>query len=148
MTIAVLPASAHSRLAPLVFASAIFTSAALVFMVEPMVAKMILPLLGGSPAVWNTCMAFFQMALLIGYLYAHLLQRYLPAKMQVAVHLIVLAAAALLLPVKVTALFGTAPVGAPVGWLLGVLFLSIGAPFAALSATAPLLQTWYARALH
>jgi SAM-dependent methyltransferase len=131
----------------MVFASAIFTSAALVFMVEPMVAKMILPLLGGSPAVWNTCMAFFQVALLIGYLYAHLLQRYLPAKMQVAVHLIVLAAAALLLPVKVTALFGAAPVGAPVGWLLGVLFFSIGAPFAALSATAPLLQTWYARAL-
>jgi len=147
MTIAALHAPAHTRLVPMVFAGTIFTSAALVFMVEPMVAKMILPQLGGSPAVWNTCMAFFQIALLAGYLYAHLLQQFLPAKIQALAHLIVLVAAALLLPVTVTGAFGAAPVGAPVGWLLTVLLVSIGLPFAALSATAPLLQAWYARAL-
>ncbi len=112
-----------------------------------MVAKMILPLLGGSPAVWNTCMAFFQIALLMGYLYAHLLQRFLPAKIQVVAHLFLLAAAALFLPLKITGLLSAPPVGAPVGWLLGVLVVSIGVPFAALSATAPLLQAWYGGAL-
>jgi predicted O-methyltransferase YrrM len=147
MSIAALHAPAHPRLAPMVFAATIFTSAALVFMVEPMVAKMILPLLGGSPAVWNTCMAFFQIALLAGYLYAHLLQRFLPAKVQALAHLCLLVGVALFLPVTVTGSFGAAPVGAPVGWLLGVLLVSIGVPFAALSATAPLLQAWYGRAL-
>ena len=148
MSVAAVPASTRTRLAPVIFAGAIFTSAALVFLVEPMVAKMILPLLGGSPAVWNACMAFFQAALLVGYGYAHLLQRFLPTRMQIIVHLTVLATASLVLPVSVTGLFGAPAVGSPVLWLLGVLLISLGAPFAALSATAPLLQAWYARALH
>jgi hypothetical protein len=148
MTDTALRLPARSRLLPTAFAAAIFISAALVFTVEPMVAKMILPLLGGSPAVWNVCMAFFQAALLAGYGYAHLLQRLLPARIQIMVHLGVLAAAALFLPVDVTGLFGAPTVGAPVWWLLGVLLLSVGPPFAALSATAPLLQAWYAKALY
>ena len=72
------PPSAAVRAAPLLFALAIFTSAALVFMVEPMIAKLVLPKLGGSPAVWNTSMVFFQLALLGGYAYAHLIQRSSP----------------------------------------------------------------------
>jgi spermidine synthase len=146
MTAAAIPDTAPARIAPAIFAGAIFTSAALVFMVEPMIAKMILPLLGGSPTVWNTAMAFFQAALLAGYTYAHLLQRFAPARWCAPIHLCVLAVAALFLPVHVTALFGAPPVGAPILWLLGVLAVSIGAPFAALSATAPLLQAWYAKA--
>jgi hypothetical protein len=108
-----------------------------------MIAKMILPLLGGSPAVWNTSMMFFQTALLAGYAYAHGLQRLLPVRAQIVVHLTLLAASALVLPVSVSGLLGPPPVDNPVWWLLGVLTLSIGAPFATLSSTAPLLQAWY-----
>jgi spermidine synthase len=127
------------------FAGAIFTSAMLVFSVQPMIAKMILPQLGGSPAVWNASMAFFQAALLCGYAYAHLLQRLPSLRSQVLVHMTVLALAAVVLPLKVTGVLGEAPATAPVPWLLGVLALSVGAPFAALSATAPLAQAWFAR---
>jgi hypothetical protein len=73
MTVASLPLAEQRNWATPLFAGTMFASAALVFMVEPLIAKMILPQLGGSPAVWNTCMAFFQTALLAGYLYAHLL---------------------------------------------------------------------------
>jgi SAM-dependent methyltransferase len=146
MTVASLPIAPPRQWTTPLFASAMFASAALVFMVEPLIAKMILPQLGGSPAVWNTCMAFFQLALLAGYLYAHLLQRVRSIGLQVVVHLVLLAAAAIALPLGVTGTFGPPPVGAPVMWLLRVLFVSIGAPFAVLSATAPLLQCWYARA--
>lgn len=145
MTIA-LPADArpHGGTRTL-FAGAIFISAALVFALEPMIAKMILPLLGGSPAVWNTSMLFFQVALLIGYLYAHLLQRFLAVRQQIACHLLVLAASALSLPLSVSNAFGPPPAAAPVWWLLGVLLASIGAPFTALSATTPLLQAWFVK---
>lgn len=125
------------------FGGAVFVSAALVFALEPMIAKMILPQLGGSPAVWNTSMMFFQIALLAGYAYAHGLQRLVPPRAQIAAHLSIVAMSALVLPVAVNAGFGPPPVDNPVWWLLGVLLLSIGAPFATLSATAPLLQAWY-----
>src|ERR1700722_10603064 len=117
---------ARSRLLPGIFAGAIFTSAALVFTVEPMVAKMVLPLLGGSPAVWNVCMAFFQAMLLAGYGYAHLLQRLLPVRAQIIAHLAMLAAAALFIPIAVTARLGAPPIENPVGWLLAVLLVSVG----------------------
>src|ERR1700744_260429 len=102
-----------------------------------------LPQLGGSPAVWNTSMMFFQAALLAGYAYAHGLQRLLPVRAQIVTHLTILAVSALVLPVSVSGLLGPPPVDNPVWWLLGVLSVSIGAPFAALSSTAPLLQAWY-----
>ncbi len=127
------------------FALTVFCSAALVFVVEPMIARLVLPLLGGSAAVWNTSLAFFQIALLAGYLYAHLLQRLGSVRVQLGVHLVVLLIAAVVLPLKVSGLFGEPPVGEPALWLLGVLAVSIGAPFAALSATAPLVQAWHAR---
>lgn len=131
--------------APLMFGITVFASAALIFLVEPMIAKLVLPTLGGSPMVWNTCMAFFQGALLIGYAYAHLLQRIKSLKTQVIVHAVVLIAAALVLPLEVSKVFGQ-PGELPAAlWLVSVLAVTLGAPFAALSATAPLAQAWYAR---
>ncbi|MGW8706657.1 spermidine synthase [Brevundimonas sp. NPDC055814] len=139
---------AHRRIdaiTPAAFAVAVFTSASLVFVVQPMTTKLVLPLLGGSPSVWNTAMVFFQAALLAGYLYAHLLQRIPSIRLQATIHLSLLAAAALFLPLSITQVLGDPDPSAPIGWLLGALALSVGAPFAVLSATAPLLQAWYAR---
>ena len=129
------------------FALTAFVSASLVFTVEPMIARLVLPLLGGSAAVWNTSLAFFQAALLVGYVYAHLLQRLRRIEAQIIVHLAVLLAAGVALPLHVTTLLGGPSSSQPALWLVGVLAVSIGAPFAALSATAPLVQAWYARAV-
>ncbi|MGQ0534043.1 MAG: spermidine synthase, partial [Caulobacteraceae bacterium] len=133
------------RVAAPVFAFALFSSAALIFVLQPMFARMVTPLLGGSPQVWNTSMAFFQAALLIGYLYAHLLARVKDLRIQAALHGAVLLAAWFVLPVHVSTALGEPSSEHPVWWLIGVLALSVGAPFAAASATAPLLQAWYAR---
>lgn len=130
---------------PMLFVLAAFTGAALIFFVQPMVAKLVLPLLGGSPAVWNTSMAFFQAALLAGYGYAHLLQRLPTVRAQALVHIAVLVVAGLILPLRITTLLGEPSSTMPALWLVGVLVVSIGAPFAALSATAPLVQAWHAR---
>ncbi len=133
------------RIAAPVFALALFSSAALIFVLQPLFARLVTPLLGGSPQVWNTSMAFFQAALLVGYLYAHLLTRVKDLRIQIAVHALVLLAAWFVLPVQVTTALGEPSSDHPVWWLLGVLALSVGAPFAAASATAPLLQAWYSR---
>ncbi len=133
------------RAAAPIFALALFASAGLIFVLQPLFARMATPLLGGSPAVWNTSMAFFQAALLVGYLYAHLLARVKDLRIQAAVHVAVLIAAWLALPVRVTDLLGPPSSDYPALWLVGVLALSVGAPFAAASATAPLLQAWFAR---
>jgi spermidine synthase len=127
------------------FPLSVFVSAALVFSLEPLIGRLLLPVLGGSAAVWNASLAFFQAALLGGYLYAHLLQRIASLRVQALTHLAVLIAAGLVLPVRISVLLGPPDVLLPAPWLLGVLTLSIGAPFAALSATAPLLQAWFAR---
>jgi spermidine synthase len=124
---------------------AVFSSAALVFLVEPMLAKMVLPLLGGSPAVWNTSLAFFQIGLLVGYGYAHLLQRLPTVKLQAMVHVAAVVVAAGALPLRITGLVGEPSFDWPIPWLLAALAISIGAPFAVLSATAPLVQAWFAR---
>ena len=111
------------RLTPALFALAIFSSASLVFVVQPMVTKLVLPMLGGSPAVWNTAMVFFQAALLAGYAYAHLLQRIGSIKLQVAVHLGLLLLAALFLPLHINGVLGDPDPAAPIAWLLGTLAL-------------------------
>lgn len=135
---------ARSAAAPM-FALALFSSAALIFVLQPMFARMVTPLLGGSPAVWNTSMAFFQAALLLGYFYAHLLAKLRDVRLQALIHVGVLALAWLVLPIGVSGALGAPNSEHPVAWLIGVLALSVGAPFAAASATAPLLQAWYAR---
>ena len=127
------------------YAVAVFLSAGLVFLVEPMAARMLLPFLGGSPAVWNTSLAFFQAALLGGYAYAHLLQRLTDVRRQMVVHLALLAVAALTLPLAVSRWPGDPDTSHPILWLLAELLLTLGAPFTLLSATAPLLQSWFAR---
>jgi SAM-dependent methyltransferase len=127
------------------FAVTVFASAALVFLVEPMVAKLVLPRLGGSPSVWNTSLAFFQAALLAGYGYAHLLQRLRSLRAQAFAHGAALLLAAIALPLRINELVGPPSSNHPTLWLLGVLAVSIGAPFAVLSATAPLVQAWHAR---
>ncbi len=123
-------------------------SALLLFTVEPMVAKMLLPLLGGSPAVWNTCMVFYQAVLLAGYAYAHLLTRRLNPRAQALTHAAVLALSMLALPLALP--LGAAPrgEGSPIPWMLGTLALVAGAPFFVLSTTGPLLQRWFSGSGH
>src|SRR5688572_3201886 len=112
-----------------------------------MTARRVLPILGGSPAVWTACVLFFQGALLAGYAYAHLVSVRLRPRAAVIVHIAVLAAGAALLPVGI----GAAPVAlleAPVGWLLTALAAGVGGPFIAVAAGAPLLQRWLTRTPH
>ncbi|MDT7808632.1 MAG: hypothetical protein QOJ70_2445 [Acidobacteriota bacterium] len=134
----------------LLFACALFVSALLLFWVQPLVGKTVLPLLGGTPAVWNTCMLFFQALLLAGYAYALALTRWFSARAQVLLHgALLVAAAALSLPIAVggaTAVVAGPPVGvSPAWWLLKTLMLTTAPSFFVLSASAPLLQKWYSR---
>jgi len=113
-----------------VFAVAIFLNAALLFSMQPLFTKMVLPLLGGSPAVWNTCLLFFQTLLLAGYLYAHVTSRWLNPRNQAILHLALLASAVLLLPIHVPPSWSQPPGSAlPIVWLLGLLAVSLGLRF-------------------
>ncbi len=138
-------ASRRVRLAPLVFTATIFLSAALLFFVQPLFAKIVLPVIGGSPSVWTTAMLFFQSVLLAGYLYAHFSTRYLGPTAQIAVHGAIWAAALLFLPPALPDGWQLDPT-APIAWqTLGLFALGVGVPFALLSSNAPLIQAWYAR---
>jgi hypothetical protein len=133
---------------PVLFASTLFLSATLLFLVQPMIAKMVLPLLGGTPAVWNTCMVFFQAALLAGYAYAHASAGWLGTRRQVLVHSILLFLPFLALPIGLVR--GWLPPGDanPIPWLLALLLVTVGLPFFVLSTSAPLLQKWFAHTGH
>ena len=129
------------------FAVALFASAFLLFALQPMFAKMVLPLLGGSPGVWNTAMLFFQTMLVAGYAYAHVV-RSLKISQQIFAHFLILGLGFICLPISIVG-GGSPPVDAtPVLWLIGLFALSVGLPFFALSASAPLLQHWFARTKH
>jgi len=136
---------AGRALAPWAFGAAMLVSAALVFSLQPMFAKMVLPRVGGGAAVWTVALVFFQGALLAGYCYAHLISARLKFTHQVAVHGAVLAGAAMFLPIAVAGGFEAPPNDGQGFWLLALFAASVGAPFAAISATAPLLQAWFAR---
>ncbi len=128
------------------FVATVFLSAALVFLVQPMFARMATPLLGGSPNVWNVSLVCFQAALLAGYAYAHLLNHLVKSvRTQVTVHGALLMVAALVLPFELTGMLGAPDPSRPAAWLIGVFAISIAPPFAIISATAPLIQSWYAR---
>jgi len=130
----------------LTFASLL--SAALLFAIQPMAAKMALPLLGGGAGVWTVCMLFFQTGLLAGYGWAHLLGRRFALRTQVVLHGVVCAAALLTLP-PVIAATSLPPVDAsPAPWLLAALAVSFGLPYATLAATGPLLQRWFSATSH
>ncbi len=128
--------------------AAIFLSAALLFAVQPMFTKMVIPRLGGAPAVWSVAMVFFQAALLAGYGYAHLLTRYAPGRTSVIIHLAVMTAACLFLPLAIANGWGRPPAVGEAFWLIGLFAVSIGLPFFALAANSPLLQAWFARTDH
>ncbi|MFM9996753.1 MAG: spermidine synthase [Phycisphaerales bacterium] len=130
------------------FGATIFLGALLLFLVQPMVARMLLPSLGGSPAVWNTCMVFFQGALLGGYAYAHWMSRALGTRRLPIVHAVVLAAPIVLLVRWGGVTAGPPADASPVGWLLFTLAATIGLPFLALSTGAPLLQRWFSATDH
>src|SRR5947208_2762877 len=141
-------AAPSARYGLTVFAVTLFSSALLLFAVQPMFTKMVLPILGGSPSVWSVAMVFFQACLLIGYAYAHLLARTLSVGRGALVHLAVLAVAALTLPIGIAQSFGNPPSTWIGFWLVGLFAASIGLPFVALSASAPLLQSWFAASGH
>ncbi|CAG0966172.1 hypothetical protein PHYC_00996 [Phycisphaerales bacterium] len=142
-----------------VFGFGIFLSAALLFLVQPMSGKVLLPLLGGSPSVWNTCMVFFQAVLLGGYLYSHVVSTRLAVRAQVWVHGLVLVGAAAyvaylnlwpgsILARLLSARMEASPHGAPAMWLMATLALLVGPQFLVVSATGPLLQRWFSRTRH
>jgi hypothetical protein len=119
--------------------------AALIFLVQPMFARMATPLLGGAPAVWNVSLVCFQAALLAGYAYAHALSRLKSGRLQLIIHAVVLLIGFACLPLHMSGAMGEPDANNPVWWLIGTFVISIAPPFAALSATAPLIQHWYAK---
>ena len=142
------PSALRNRLVLAVYTCAIFVSALLLFSVQPLFTKMVLPRLGGSPAVWSVAMVFFQTLLLAGYAYAHALMRIKNRAIPVAVHLVLLVAAILTLPLAIAGGFGEPPTSGYAFWLLGLFAVSIGLPFFALAANNPLLQAWFVRTGH
>ena len=131
----------------LLFTATAAANSALLFAVEPLVSKLVLPILGGTPAVWATCLVFFQGVLLLGYAYAHLSVRRLAPRTQLVTHLALAAASLLALPIALPrALDAPSPTANPSLWLLGVLLVVVGAPFLVLAAGTPLVQHWFSRA--
>src|SRR5678816_4304721 len=124
------------------FAVTTLTSAFLIFWIEPLFAKMVLPMLGGSPAVWNTCLMYFQAMLLLGYLYAHLGSKYFSARRQAWIHVALLTIAVLALPIGIPRGWTSPESGNVIGWLVVLLTIGVGAQFFLLAATAPMLQRW------
>ena len=142
------PSASRNRLVLIVYTAAIFVSALLLFSVQPLFTKMVLPRLGGSPAVWSVAMVFFQSLLLAGYAYAHYLMQIRNRMIPVAVHLVLLVIALLSLPLSIASGWGEPPTSGYAFWLLGLFAVSIGLPFFALAANNPLLQAWFVRTGH
>src|ERR1043166_2167576 len=141
-------AVSRNRLVLVVYTAAIFTSALLLFSVQPLFTKMVLPRLGGSPAGWSVAMVFFQSLLLAGYAYAHYLTMASNRVVPVVVHLALLAVAMVTLPLAIHTGWGEPPTSGYAFWLLGLFAVSIGLPFFALAANNPLLQAWFVRTGH
>jgi hypothetical protein len=142
------PSASRNRLVLIVYTAAIFVSALLLFSVQPLFTKMVLPRLGGSPAVWSVAMVFFQSLLLAGYGYAHYLTQIRSRRVAAAIHLGLLVIALLTLPLSIASGWGEPPASGYAFWLLGLFAVSIGLPFFALAANNPLLQAWFVRTGH
>ncbi len=125
------------------FGVTLFIGSALMFLAEPLVSKMALPILGGGPMIWSTCVLFFQITLLAGYCYAWGMSRWLRPRQQVVSHVAVLIVPFLVLPLRIDAISSSH--GNPIGWLIMQLAITVGLPFFALSTTTPLFQRWYAQ---
>src|ERR1700737_3712669 len=130
----------------LLLSSTVFLGAFLLFLIEPLFAKLILPRFGGAAAVWAACLVFFQCALLLGYLYAHLISRRLTPTRQSQLHIALLLVSLLFLPIAPRFSQSHSAGSDPASTILILLTVSIGLPFVLLSATSPLAQIWYARA--
>jgi SAM-dependent methyltransferase len=131
----------------MIYAATIFLSSFLLFLVQPLIARLILPWFGGSAAVWTTCMLFFQALLLAGYAYAHLLEKKLPpGKLQPLLHTLLLAAAVAMLPIAPSEAWKPAGEDEPISRILLLLGASVGLPYFLVASTSPLLQAWFARA--
>ena len=131
----------------MVYAATIFLSSFLLFLVQPLIARLILPWFGGSAAVWTTCMLFFQAMLLAGYAYAHFLtQKAAGKKLEALIHTALLAAALAALPIAPADAWKPAGGDEPVSRILLLLGATVGLPYFLLAATSPLLQAWYVRA--
>jgi hypothetical protein len=128
------------------FAATILTSAFLLFQVQPIISRFILPWFGGSPAVWTTCMVFFQCVLFAGYAYAHLLGQIKNPKTQMAIHLCLLASALAMLPIAPDVSWKPTAEALPTWHILSLLAASVGLPYFVLSTTGPLVQMWFSRA--
>ena len=132
--------------APALYAGTIFLSSYLLVMVQPLIARLILPWFGGSAAVWTTCMLFFQCVLLAGYAYAHVTTARLAPRAQAVVHTLLLAAAILLLPIMPDPGWKPAGDGEPISRILLLLAATVGLPYLLISSTSPLVQAWFSRA--
>src|SRR5271157_521444 len=134
----------------LLYALTTVVSAFLLFQVQPIIAKIILPWFGGSAAVWTVCLLFFQMVLLLGYTYAHVLVRYFEVQVQAVIHAVLLLGSGLLIlhTIYPPASMKPLPGADPTVGILGLLALTVGLPYFMLSTTGPLLQAWYARRYH
>ncbi len=130
------------------FAGTLFISATLMFVLQPLFGKLLLPFLGGSPAVWNTCMVFYQTLLFLGYLYAHYLSVKFSPHRQIQIHAVVIAISLIALPVALPDNPIPPTDSNPTFWLMGTLFLAIGLPFFVVSTTSPLLQKWFSKVGH
>lgn len=135
--------AANRRDTRVLFTLTVFVSAFLLFLIQPLFGRKVLPLLGGAPGVWNTAMVFYQALLLIGYCYAHAARR-LPPRVQFAVHAALLLLAALTLPIGTPQAYPQPDDAQPFFWLIGLFALSIGLPFLVVATHAPLLQRWFA----
>lgn len=134
----------RAKLAPWLFGATIFLSAFLLFLVQPVLGKMILPWFGGGAGVWAACLLFFQTSLLAGYAYAHCLRRYLPSRWQMQLHILLLAGSILLLPILPSPEWRRLENLDPAIRILGLLAATIGLPYLLIASTSPLLQAWYA----
>jgi hypothetical protein len=137
------PTSNSPAIGRLFFAATVLLSAFLLFQVQPLLGKYILPWFGGSPAVWTTAMLFFQVTLFAGYAYAHGIVRFLPTTAQVVVHVAVLSVACVVLPIIPAETWKGRDAEDPTGVIFALLAFTVGLPYFALSATGPLLQAWY-----
>ena len=143
-----MPSQNRSTFLIILFASTLFSSALLMFVLQPLFGKLLLPLLGGTPAVWNSCMVFYQSVLFLGYLYAHLLGTRLNSNVQITVHLAVIGLSFFALPVGLPENLLPPTETNPTFWIFSTLALAIGLPFFILSTTAPLIQKWFAHVGH
>ena len=134
----------------LLYTLTLLLNALLLFLVQPMIAKMLLPSLGGTPAVWNTCMVFFQIMLLCGYGYSHFVTKKLSLKPQIIVHLSLFVGAVLVFPFEISerSLQSLGNGSQPISWMLGQLLMMVGLPFLMLATSGPLLQQWFSQTDH